>query len=132
MLEAKTIMNSDVVTVKKDASLYETINILIENSISGLPVLDDNDNLVGIISEKDILHLLVDQNVTDDCKVSDYMSKNVISFGPEESILTISEFFIKNPFRRVPIIDDGKVIGVIARRDVIELILKLRGKRKDK
>jgi len=60
--------------------------------------------------------------------VEEYMSRNVVSFPEDASATTVCEFFIKNPIRRVPIVKDGKLIGIVSRRDIIHLILEGRNK----
>lgn len=127
MFEAKSIMKKDVFTVKPDTSLYETMHTMINQKISGMPVVDDEKRLVGIISEKDVMVLLLRKSVSESDKVGDYMTKQVTCFGPNDSAADIAEFFIRNPVRRVPIIEDGKLAGIISRRDIVALILKIRG-----
>lgn len=129
MFEAKTIMKTDLVTVDRQTSIYDAIRTLVEKNITGLPVVDDNGAIVGIISEKDMLQLLY--NIEDKPgSVEDYMTGEVVSFTPEDSLTDIAESFINNHFRRVPIVDKGKPVGIISRRDIIEYILKLRHKNK--
>jgi len=125
MLKAKDIMTTDLVTVKSQASVYEAIQELIDNNITGLPVVDDDMTVVGVISEKDILKLLYDLE-KDGGTVADYMTETAVSFDPEDNLLDICNCFMKNPFRRVPILSDGKLAGIISRADIIEYILKTK------
>ena len=128
MFKAKDIMVTDVITVTTDTPIYEAMRLLAMKGISGLPVIDNNMNLTGIISEKDVLHILVDGDIKTKQTVSDYMNRKVASFGQEDDVLDICDFFIKSTFRRVPIVTDGKLVGIISRHDIIKLILKLRAK----
>ncbi|MCU0665622.1 MAG: CBS domain-containing protein [Candidatus Omnitrophica bacterium] len=128
MFKIEDIMSRSIVTVKKDTNIYDAMNMMLEHKISGLPVVDDNMRLEGIISEKDILKILVDGQVTDTQKVADYMRSEVVSFCPQDSVVQVCEFLIQNPFRRVPILKDGILVGIVARRDIISLILRLRSK----
>ena len=125
MLKAKDIMTTDLVTVKSQASVYEAIQELIDNNITGLPVVDDDMTVVGVISEKDILKLLYDLE-KDGGTVSDYMTEMTVSFDPEDNLLDICNCFMKNPFRRVSILSDGKLAGIISRTDIIGYILKIK------
>ncbi len=125
MLKAKDIMTTDVVTVKSQASVYEAIQELIDNNITGLPVVDDDMTVVGVISEKDMLKLLYDLE-KDGGTVADYMTEMAVSFDPEDSLLDICNCFMENPFRRVSILSDGKLAGIISRADIIEYILKIK------
>jgi CBS domain-containing protein len=128
MFKARDIMSKDVIAVTTETPIYEAMRILAVKGISGLPVIDNNMNLTGIISEKDMLQILVDGDIQTKQTVSDYMNRKVASFGPDDDVLDICDFFIKSTFRRVPIVTDGKLSGIISRHDIIKLILKLRAK----
>lgn len=127
MIKAKDIMTKNVVTVGPDAALTETTEILVRNEISGLPVIDGGGNMIGIITEKDILNSAFRGNLYDK-KVKDVMSQNVISFSPEVGIEKIALSFGNKPFRRVPIIENNRVVGIISRRDIIRVVLQLNNK----
>ena len=125
MLKAKNVMRTDVVTVKSQTLVYEAIQELIDNNITGLPVVDDDMTVVGVISEKDMLKLLYDLEGNGGT-VADHMTETAVSFGPEDDLLDICNCFMENPFRRVPILSDGKLAGIISRADIIEYILKIK------
>ncbi|MHC4423145.1 MAG: CBS domain-containing protein [Planctomycetota bacterium] len=129
MFKAKTVMKTDLVTVKRDTSIYEAIRTLVQKNITGLPVVNDDMSLAGIITEKDVLRLLY--NIEDKPgSVEDFMTKGVVSFNKDDSLIDITECLIKNNFRRVPIVAKGKLAGIVSRKDVIAYILKLRHKDK--
>jgi CBS domain-containing protein len=129
MFKAKDIMKTNLVVVKRQAGIHEAIRTLVENNVTGLPVVNDDMTLAGIISEKDVLSLLY--NIEDKPgKVEDFMTGDVISFDQEDSLIDITESFIKSHFRRVPILADGKLVGIISRKDIVGYILKLRHKDK--
>ncbi len=129
MYEAETVMKTDVITVTKDTPIYEVIRTLVENNITGLPVVNDEMALAGIITEKDVLKLLY-ENRDEPGNVEDFMTEMVISFAPHDSLINIARSFVDNHFRRVPIVANGKLVGIVSRKDIIALMLKLR--RKDK
>ena len=129
MLEAGAVMETDVITVTRDTPIYEAIRTLVENSITGLPVVNDDMTLAGIITEKDVLELLYDYRDKPG-KVEDYMTEEVIRFEHRDSLIDIVRSFMNNHFRRVPIVTNGKLVGIISRKDIIAYMLKLR--RKDK
>lgn len=127
MLKAKDIMTENVLAVNWNAPIYDAIQMLVEHQITGLPVVDDDGAMVGVISEKDMLKELYD--VDDKAgKVEDFMTRVVTTFDQDESVLDICNCFIRSPFRRVPILDNGKVVGIISRADIINYILKLKHK----
>ncbi len=127
MFKVKEIMKTKVMTVTRKTGIYEAINILVENNITGLPVVNDDMTVAGIISEKDVLRLLYDMEDKPG-SVEDFMTESVICFDQEESLIDITEHLIKNDFRRVPILKKGKLAGILSRKDVIACILRLRHK----
>ena len=129
MFKAKDIMHTNVLSVTKDTPVFKAINMFVENSITGLPVVDIEHRLVGIISEKDVLKLLYNLGSSDGY-VEDYMTRCVVSFNVEDYLLDICESLIQNGFRRVPILSDGKLVGIISRRDIISHIHKCRCREK--
>ena len=129
MPEAETIMKTDLVTVTRDTPIYEAIGILVDNNITGLPVVNDDMTLAGIITEKDVMKLLY-VNMNEPGKVEDFMTEKVISFDHQDSLIDIAESFMNNHFRRVPILANGKLAGIISRKDIIAYISKLRHKDK--
>lgn len=121
MFETKELMTKNVITVKGQTSIYDAIQILVDNNITGLPVVNDDGSLKGILSEEDALDLLSeDENSSG--KVEDYMTTEVVAFDQNEDLIAICECLINNHFRRVPILADGKVVGILSRRDIIKFI----------
>ncbi len=127
MIKAKDIMKTDLITVTGQTSVHDAVDILAENKITGLPVVDQQGNLIGIVSEKDVL-LLAYRKITDTSnkamnsrKITDVMTSKVISFRPEDNLADICQCFMNNPFRRVPILDNGKLVGIISRKDIVSV-----------
>jgi CBS domain-containing protein len=116
-------MTTDVITVKRHTPLIRVVEILAENDITGLPVVNDDMTLAGIISEKDVLKLLFETE-NDAAKVEDFMTKDVVSFDQNEDFIAICECLVNSNFRRVPITAGGKLVGIISRKDIIAYILK--------
>lgn len=123
MSEIEDIMTTEVVTVKKQTPIIEVIELLLANNITGLPVVDSQRHLVGLISEKDVLKLLSDPD-NDSLTVADFMTENVTAFDVEDNIIAVCESLTNSSFRRVPILKDGKLAGVISRKDLIKYILE--------
>jgi CBS domain-containing protein len=127
MFKASTIMISDVICVSKETGIYKAIESMVEKNITGLPVVNEDMSLVGIISEKDVLSLLCNMEDRPDT-VEHYMTHDPICFDIDDSLIDIAECFMKHHFRRVPILKDGKLAGIISRKDIIAYILHLRHK----
>ena len=98
------------------------IELLLKQRISGAPVVDDDGNLVGILSEKDCLRLVTAGAIhqVPEGTVSMYMSGEVNTIEPHVEIFAAAEVFLKHSYRRLPVVADGKMVGLISRRDVLE------------
>jgi predicted transcriptional regulator len=123
---AKDIMTRNVVVVHADDSAIDAALLLIQRNISGIPVIGDDKVVVGMITEKDVLKLLIE--VDPDKRVREYMTTTVKSFDESKSVLDICAYLFLHDIKRVPIVKDGQLVGVVSRQDVIREILRLRGR----
>jgi CBS domain-containing protein len=120
MLKAKDVMTKNVVTISPDATLADVAELLGEKRITGMPVVNAEGEVIGIITEKDILNFAYTYTGNlQNTKVKEAMTEKVVSFTSDTDIDKISLCFSKSDFRRVPIIDEGKLVGIITRRDII-------------
>ena len=126
MLKAKDIMTENVVSVKKDTPIYEALELLAKHNFSGIPVVRDDMILVGVLSEKDILSLFYTHEEDEEKTVNDFMTQPAVHFDENESLLDVCDCLANNYFRRVPVTSEGKLVGIISRKDVIDYILQLR------
>jgi CBS domain-containing protein len=124
---AKDIMISGLLTVQKSTPIYEAMDILATKNVTGLPVVDDFMNLVGVVSEKDVLKLLYNPNAKPGI-VRDFMTSSVVAFDKNTSLFEICDCLINNNFRRVPILDNGRLVGIISRTDIMAHIMKDRAR----
>ena len=131
MIPIAEIMTKEVITVLESTPIYEAMDLLMKHKISGVPVVDEEMKLKGILSEKDVLRILVDNRVAVHDTVSEYMSRNVVSFPVAADAIEICRFFIRSNIRRVPIVDGEKLVGVVSRRDIVEVIVEARSKLTD-
>lgn len=147
-MKAHDVMVSPVITVKPNASVREVAKIFIDRRISAVPVVDDQGRLVGIISEGDLLHrseagterkrsswlLLLTGNDTLAAeyvraharKVADVMTRNVITAAPDTPLHEIASLLEKNAIKRVPIVKDGQVVGLVSRANLIQAVATAR------
>ena len=124
MLEAKEIMTNHVICVGKDTPIFEAIKLMANNNVTGIPVVEDNMTLIGILSEQDVLRLFHTFDDEKDRTVRDFMTQPAIHFEENERLLDICYCLRDNSIRRVPVTSDGKVVGVISRSDIIKCILQ--------
>ena len=123
MLAAKDIMTTQVICIHKDTPVFEAIKLMIENNITGIPVIEDDNTLIGIISEQDVLRLYNTYEKEKDRKVNDFMTQPAIHFDQNEYVIDICHCLMDNSIRRVPVTSNGKVVGVISRTDILKNIL---------
>ena len=128
MLPLKSIMTIGVITVKADTPIYEALYLLTQNKISGIPVVDEDKEVIGVLSEKDVLNILFDKKLDVKSTVEDYMSRDVICFTEDDSAIDVCKFFIRSNIRRVPITKNNKLVGIVSRADIIPLILEAKNK----
>jgi CBS domain-containing protein len=121
---AKQAMSKGLVTFREDMDILEAVRILIEKRISGAPVTDRLGNLVGMLTERDCLQIALDAGYHshNGGQVSGFMTKEVKAIESETPVMEIAELFAKTHYRRLPILDHGRLIGMISRRDVLKLL----------
>jgi CBS domain-containing protein len=123
-------MTKNVITITRETPIMEAAQILVDRHITGIPVVDAENNLVGILSEFDVLRLLLDVGAAEGHIVDEFMTKKVLSFEDNVTAIDVCEFFMTNPSkRRVPITHQGKLVGLVSRGDIVKIIVKLRAKK---
>lgn len=126
MCKIKELVTEQVLSTLDTDPINIATEMLIEHNITGLHVTDKKGNLVGILSEKDVLNLVFKkQDRILDLPVSHYMTKDVIAFEHDEDVEEMCRFLIKSPFRRAPIPRDKKLIGIVTRRDLLKSLLSM-------
>ena len=126
MLKAKDIMTRNVLTVKKGTPIYEAVELIAKNNITGIPVVEDGMKLVGILTEKDVLNLFYAHKHEKNKTVGDFMSQTVVRFDRNTDLRDICDCLKNSNFRRVPVTSRGEVVGIVSRADIIQYILQTR------
>jgi len=121
--KASDIMTTNVITAKKDMVLTDVIALLLRWHISAMPVVDNEDKMVGIVSEIDLVNLTFDGNAAD-TTVEEVMITDVVYFNPNTQLADLVQAFSKKHLRRVPIIENGKIVGIVSRRDILREMLR--------
>jgi len=125
---AADVMTAKVVTIRADALLIDAIRLLLEHRISGLPVVDADRKMVGIITEHDFMNFAFSGDAAD-TKVEEAMCRKVVSFTTTTDIATLVNAFAEKRIKRVPIVDDhGCLVGVVSRRDILREMLAMYGR----
>ncbi len=126
MFKAKDIMNSDIVAIDPEETVEHVMEQMIGRGISGLPVIDMSGQLVGVITEFDLLELVWDPN-TDKNKVYHYMTRDVRTVDENCGLVEVADTFQSLSVRRLLVVRGDAVVGIISRRDLIRCVLKIRG-----
>ena len=124
MLEAKDIMTKQVVCIRKETPIFEAIKLMANNNITGIPVVENDRTLVGILSEQDVMRLFHTYDDEKDRTVNDFMTQPAIHFEENELLLDVCYCLRDNSIRKVPVTLNGKVSGVISRSDILKCIIK--------
>ena len=130
-------MNKDVITCAPTESLWDVINKLQMFNIGGMPVTEKGKKLVGIITTKDILGFIakkakpvvgiVNESEVErlkKVKVEEVMVKDVFYASPTDSIFDVARVMMEKGYNRVPVVDKGKVIGIVARGDILRAVVE--------
>jgi CBS domain-containing protein len=113
--------------VRENANLLEIIRVLVGNKVTGLPVVSADRSLLGIVTEKDILGVLLWDKGAKEKTAEELMTTEIVSFDVEEDLMNIFKCLVESSFRRVPILSDGKLAGIISRADIITFLSKKAG-----
>ena len=119
-------MTTKLITFTPDIDIRDATRTLLKNNISGAPVVDKDGKLIGILSERDCILLILDgdynQVPTGSGTVGDYMSTNLKTIDADKTVLDAAYEFVNTPYRRFPVLDDGVLVGQISRRDILKAI----------
>ncbi len=143
----KDIMTKQIVTVSTEDTVEKCANLLMEHKFSGLPVLDSAGELVGIVTEGDLIrrasrikapaalallggHIYLGhpQKFIDEIKramsqkAGDLMSKKIIKASPEDDVEDAATLMIEKKIKRLPVIENGKLVGIVSRRDIMNYL----------
>ncbi len=143
-MKAKDIMSAPVLAVQDTDQAVHAVQIMADNDIGGLPVVNETEVLVGIVTEQDLLLLeeteaprvkaalyglwiepsrMVEENAKRrGLLVRDVMTKKVITFAPDTPVMEVAQAMHRRSIGRVPILEGGRVVGIIARSDVMRAI----------
>ncbi len=124
-------MTTNLITFRKDQLVVEVMESLIKHKMSGAPVVNERNELLGIISDGDCMKQISESRYYNmpigDMQIEKYMATDVPTIDKNVNIFDCASLFYKHDCRRFPIVENGKLIGQISRKDVLCAALKLRG-----
>jgi CBS-domain-containing membrane protein len=143
-MKAADVMVTNVITVGPDACVQDVARALVEARISGVPVVGSDGKLLGIVSEGDLMRraeagtgrrrpwwlavltgreVLASEFIKEHSrKVADVMTRQVVTAAPDTPLWTIANLLEKNAIKRVPIVQDGKVVGIVSRANLLQAL----------
>ncbi len=119
-LIAKEVMVESVVTIKKSALAKDTVTSLLSGSFSGLPVIDEYNKLIGIITEFDILDAMLQGKDLETTRVFEIMTKDVHTAGQDTPVMEIAKIMKEKNLIRIPIMEGEKLVGIVGRCDILK------------
>jgi CBS domain-containing protein len=114
-------MSRRLITFTPETNVVEAMGVLLDNKISGAPVIDSTGALVGVLSEVDVMAVVIQDSYYNEQAgiVADFMKPNVDTVHPDSDIYALAERFHQEHRRRYPVVKNGKLVGQISRRDVL-------------
>ena len=122
MVQAKDVMTTRLMTIRPQTKIIEVIKLMVDHSVTGLPVVNDDMDLLGMVTEKDILEILLYEKNIKRLTASDLMTTEITSFSEDDDLIAILKSLVENNFRRVPILSNGALVGIISRRDIMNFL----------
>jgi CBS domain-containing protein len=136
-MRAKDVMTSDVVTVRSQTPAKDAVQLLVTHGFSALPVVDSDNRLLGIVTEADLLHdrfapdprtLIHDERpapaTAPAAVVDEVMVADVVTADPDTHVTGLSKLMLDRHLRAIPIVHDGRVAGIVTRRDLLRTLAR--------
>jgi CBS domain-containing protein len=113
-------MTTEVISVRPSTSLTEAVELLIEHGITGLPVVDDEGNIAGVLSEKDLMRAFYE----DAKDVGSLMTRAPETIAVDAEVVDVFDSLMTHNFRRLLVEENGKLVGLVSRADLMPVVLE--------
>lgn len=135
-MKVTAVMSSPVFTVAPEAPVKDAARLLIEHSVSALPVVDESGKLVGIVSEADLIPIETRPDPRSQAmpipptagsaprRVSDVMTRRVVTISTESEVSQAARTMIEADVKRLPVMENGRIAGIVSRRDLVKVIAR--------
>ncbi len=124
-VELKDYMLTNPVKVKADTDLFDAIESILEYKISGMCVVDEENHLVGMLSEMDCLNAILSAMYNEETSVgpvSQFMTTDLFYVSPHADIVDVAQEMLKRGYRRCPVVQDGKLVGQVTCRQLLRAV----------
>ncbi|MFO7803358.1 MAG: CBS domain-containing protein [Desulfovermiculus sp.] len=148
-MKISEIMSTDIITVQPDTKISQAAKLLLDNHFNGLPVVDDENNLVGIICQSDLIvqqkklplptvftlldglipltstsHLEKEVQKMAATTVEQAMTPDPTAVSPNTELEDVADMMVKNSFHTIPVVEEGKLLGIVGKEDVLKTLIK--------
>jgi CBS domain-containing protein/rRNA maturation protein Nop10 len=114
-MRAEDVMTTSVITVTADQTIQDAARLLAQHRISGLPVINDQHVVVGVVTEYDVIS-------KEGKSVGDIMSRGVISVTPDTDLEEVGHLLVHERIKRLPVLDQGRLVGIVSRADLVRVV----------
>lgn len=130
-MRAKDVMSDGVMSIAADATVLEAAGLLVGNRVSAMPVVDADGVMIGIVSEADLIGhadrgtapVTAAHHGAHTLRVTDVMTSDIVTADENASLAEVSELMLKHAIKRVPIVRDGMVVGIVSRVDLLQALV---------
>jgi CBS domain-containing protein len=117
----REIMEENVITLKENADMDEAIETFLTKNVGGTPIVNDDNQLISLITERDVIKALLDK-IDENEVIDDYITRKVIVATPGERLKDVARTMVRNGFRRLPVVSEERLVGIITSTDFIKLL----------
>ena len=118
--EISSIMEEEVITLHEQDTISDAIKTMLRRNVSGFPIVNEDSTVIGIVSERDFVSLVA--NVVTGKRLFDIMSRDVVAARPDTTVEEAAQLMISNDFTRVPIVQEGVMLGVVTTSDIVNYL----------
>jgi CBS domain-containing protein len=131
-VRVRDFMVKKPVVFTRETDLLDAVCVLVERRLSGAPVVDERGNMVGVLTERDFLKaaLVAGYHGERGGCVGDYMTRDVVAVNADDNLLDVATRFVETKYRAYPVMEDNRLVGVVARRHVLRAVVDAFGPRR--
>ncbi len=127
MFRIKDVMQTAVICTRPEMPIYDAMRLMARRNIACLPVVNAELNVIGMLSETNVLQTISSNEENDTETVATYMSTDFTAFSPEANMVEVCDYLIHDRARLCPVVDGDQLVGVVSRSDLIRGILRVKG-----
>lgn len=123
-MNIKSIMKEEKYVAKENDTISHVLKLMNKVDVNGMPVVNESDNLVGMVVKADIYRFMMTPGHYDTCPVEWVMAKSVITAEADEEVLSVAKRIRENDIISMPVVENKKVIGIISIEDILDYFIR--------